>query len=306
LFRLRASQSLQQLKTFAEGKDGIPNESILSNASRYGSYSQTARKAESRVPWYIYQRLVTMYNFMIGDAAAIIECAEDWCEASIGLLAWWDDGKLERRAAQSSQQVPELSDAELYLRKLRKSLATATSETQEKGFKINTLDQVEVGLASLFEGNIEAVIGFLRAWSGPVSSAVAEVASMAGWLPQAKPQDLIAMGSLNQEDLDVLGLNSSPSKTDGVKDQTLIVYARSLWAVNRFEAQQTTRRGWELAISVLGRLDSAARSEEMIEDFLRGFSLDSSATVDKLWILLNKIGMTGLAEATAEVGSSNS
>jgi hypothetical protein len=39
----------------------------------------------------------------------------------------------------------------------------------------------------------------------------------------------------------------------------------------------------------------------MVGNFLRRLHLDSSATVDKLWILLNDIGMTRHAEATAEV-----
>jgi hypothetical protein len=98
-----------------------------------------------------------------------------------------------------------------------------------------------------------------------------------------------------------LGYNSSPSKADGVKDQTLIAYARSLSQRGPLKGQEITREGWELAIAVFGRLDSATRSEEMVGDFLKGFSLDSSATVDKLWILLNDIGMTRHAETTAEV-----
>jgi hypothetical protein len=62
-----------------------------------------------------------------------------------------------------------------------------------------------------------------------------------------------------------------------------------------------TREGWELAIAVLGRLDSTARSEEMIEDFLKNFPLDSSPTIDKLWRLLNGLGMNRQAESVAEV-----
>jgi len=197
-----------------------------------------------------------------------------------------------------SQRSTRDSEAEAYIRKLRKCFTSATSESTD--FQVNTLDPVEVGLASLLEGDHEAVIGFLRAWSGPVSSAVAEVASLAGWLPHAESQNLINMGSLDQEDLDLLGYNSSPSKADGVKDQTLIAYARSLSQRGPLEGRESTREGWELAIAVLGRLDSAARSEEMVGDFLQGFSLDSSATVDKLWILLNDIGMTKHAETTAE------
>ena len=300
LFRLRVSQALEDLKSFAEGRDSIRDESITSNTSRSNTYSQTARQAESRVPWHIYQRLVTLYNLVIGEKSAIIENAQDWCEATVGLLVWWDEGRNDRRVGLGrSQRSARDSEAEAYIRKLRKCFTSATSESTD--FEVNTLDPVEVGLASLLEGDHEAVIGFLRAWSGPVSSAVAEVASLAGWLPHAESQNLINMGSLDQEDLDLLGYNSSPSKADGVKDQTLIAYARSLAQRAPLKGRGVTKEGWELAIAVLGRLDSTARSEEMIGDFLQGFSLDSSATVDKLWILLNNIGMNKHAETTAEV-----
>ena len=309
LFRLRISQALEDLKRFAEGRDSNHNQSTgfeadnfgkSSKASRPGTYSQTARKAESRVPWHIYQRLVTLYSLVMGETDAIIENAQDWCEATVGLLVWWDEGKNERRVALSRSRAGRDSDADAYLRKLRKSFTSATSESTD--FQVNTLDPVEVALASLLEGDNEAVVGFLRAWSGPVSSAVSEVASLAGWLPQTESQNLINMSSLDQEDLDLLGINSSPSKADGVKDETLIAYARSLADRGTLSSRGIAREGWELAIAVLGRLDSTARSEEMVGNFLQRFELDSSATVDKLWILLNGVGMTQHAENTAEVG----
>ncbi|TVY31118.1 Nucleoporin [Lachnellula hyalina] len=302
LFRLRVSQSLEDLKNFAEGKDRGHNASTVSDRfgkSSMGTYSTIARKAESQVPWSIYQNFLTLYSLVLGDSAAVISNAQDWCEATVGLVLWWDGGKNNRRS-----YLGQSRDNGVYLRRLREALALVTGDTTD--FQVNTLNPVEVGLASLIDGDNEAVVGFLRAWSGPVSSAVAEVASIGGWLPPAEPQSLINMGSLDQDDMDLLGINSSPSKTDGIKDQTLIIYARSL--TNRGELQSTaasqtrqqSREGWELAIAVLGRLDSVARSEEMVGNFLSDFHLDSAGTVDKLWVLLIDIGMTRHAEASAE------
>ena len=303
LFRLRISQALEDLKRFAEGRDSNHNESIDFNKSskvgQVNSYSQSVRKAESRVPWHIYQRLVTLYSIVMGNTDAIIENAQDWCEATFGLLVWWDEGKDERRVSLGRSHSARDSDANAYIRQLRKSFTSATSGSTD--FQVNTLDPTEVALASLLEGDNEAVIGFLRAWSGPVSSAVAEVASLAGWLPHAESQNLINMGSLDQEDLDLLGINSSPSNCDGVKDQTLIAYARSIAEKDALRSRGIIREGWELAVAVLGRLDSTARSEEMIGHFLEAFELDSSTTVDKLWVLLNEIGMSQHAESTADV-----
>ena len=65
--------------------------------------------------------------------------------------------------------------------------------------------------------------------------------------------------------------------------------------------QSIAREGWEIAIAVLGRLDSTDRQEEMIGLFLNGFKLDSSRTVDKLWRLLHDLDLDRHAERIAEV-----
>ncbi|KAH7356888.1 hypothetical protein BKA65DRAFT_392425, partial [Rhexocercosporidium sp. MPI-PUGE-AT-0058] len=313
LFRLRVSQALEELRTFAEGSSRDRVGSLyepegFGTSSIAGTYSKNAKKAESKVPWHIYQNLVTLYSLVMGDANAVIENAQDWCEATIGLLVWWDEGKDDRRVALGRSQsnyraASRESDAVSYRRKLRRSFQVATADTTD--FKVNSTDMVEVGLVSLFEGNFEAVVGFLKGWSGPLSAAVAEVASLGGWLPQTEEKNLINMGSFDQDDMDVLGYNSSPSKEDGVKDKTLIIYARMLakrgiMNTSTSSGQSITREGWELAIAVLGRLDSTDRQEEMIGLFLNGFKLDSSRTVDKLWKLLNELDLNRHAERVAE------
>lgn len=310
LFRLRASTALDDLKNFAEGRNRDRDEFESDDfgnsaaAARSGNYSRTAKKAESQVPWEIYQNLLALYDLIVGESNAIIANATDWCEATMGLLVWWDEGKEDRRLAlgrsRGSRRNPSKDlDSEIYLRKLRRSFDITTADSTD--FAVNTNDEVEVSLASLLEGDNEALMGFLRGWSGPVSSAIAEVASLAGWLPPAEPQSLINM-DLDQDDMELLGITSSPSKTDSIKDLTLITYARTLAKHGQFKAQGfLPRDGWELAIALLGRLDSVPRSEEMVGDFLQRFPLDSSSTVDRLWNLLNNIGMTRHAENTTEL-----
>jgi hypothetical protein len=309
LFRLRISQALEELKDFAEGRNRNHNESRASDKfgkSSINSYSTIARKAESQVPWNIYQNFLTLYNIVLGDSAAVIANAQDWCEATIGLVLWWDGGNGNKQSRVSYHGDKLHKGA--YLGRLREALEVVTNQTSD--FKVNTMNPVEVGLASLFDGDNESVVGFLRAWSSPVSSAIAEVASIGEWLPPAEPQNLINMGSLDEDD-EVMGLlgrnNPSPSKVDSVKDQTLIAYASTLTELGELEsssaskAPQKSREGWELAIAVLGRLDSATRSEEMVGNFLGKLQLDSAATVDKLWVLLTEIGMTRHAGGIAEV-----
>ncbi|RFU29359.1 hypothetical protein B7463_g6952, partial [Scytalidium lignicola] len=317
LFRLRISQALEELRQFAEAGDGDHAPSAYeaegfgasAATSRSGTYSRIAKRAESRVPWNIYQNLLTLYGLVMGDSSAIIANAQDWCEATVGLLVWWDEGKNDRQLVLGQSRTSyhgssKISDSEAYHRKLGRSFGLATAESTD--FQVNTLNPIEVGLAAIFEGETEVVIGILRAWSGPVSSAVAEVASIGGWLPTSEPQNLITMGSLDQDDMDVLGITSSLEKTDGVKDRTLISYALELSRCGEFRSNPrrgrtiVVKEGWELAIAVLGRLDSAERTDGMVGKILESLPLDSTTTVDKLWRLLNQLGMDGQAERTAE------
>ncbi|EKD21376.1 uncharacterized protein L3040_000588 [Drepanopeziza brunnea f. sp. 'multigermtubi'] len=308
LFRIHMSQALERLKMYAGGdKKGTSNVDPSLKSPMAASYSERAQKAESRVPWLVYQNLTIMYNLVLGDRDSIIENSEDWLEATTGLMIWWDEGKEDRRLAlgrpQNMYRAASMEpDAISYRRKLRRSFHVVTNGQTD--FEVNTASEVEVCLASLFEGDFEAVIGLMRGWSGPISSAVAEIASLGGWLPQTEENNLIEMDSLDADDLETLGLSSSPSKVDGVKDKTLVAYANSL--AKRGEMRATvsgraqTRDGWEISIAILGRLDSTERAKDLIRDFLGKFSLDSATTVDKLWKLLNDIDMPHHAEQIAE------
>lgn len=310
LFRLRVSQATEDLKQFAEG--GAHHEPARFGKSSVrsslgGDYSNLAKKAASRVPWNIYQNLLTLYSLVMGESIPIIGNSQDWCEASIGLLVWHDEEREDRRLAPgrsiNSLRASTINyESENDLRKLRRAFeVVAASDTD---FHVNSNDMVEVGLACLFQGDAESLICILRAWSGPLSSALAEVASLSGWLPRNEPQRLLASGELDQEDLDLINFGGSAVQ-DGVKDLTLITYARSLQQVPEFSAvighTQVTKEGWELAISVLGRLDSEKRSEDMVEEIMRTIKLDSAGIVDKLWRLLNDLGMSSQAEAIALV-----
>lgn len=299
LFRAQVARSLENLRTFAEGKNRHLKESAAFNAS---SFSGSARKAESQVPWDIYQRLLTLYNIILGQSNSIIANAQDWCDASIGLLAWWDEGREDRRVAPLGQSqfraTSRVTDAKIYMRKLRRSFELATSP-DSSNLAVNSTRPVEIGLASLFEGDNEAVVTLLRAWSGPISSAMAEVANIAGWLPAAKQQDLLDM---DEEDMMVLDQSApSPSKADSAKDQALISYAKSVAHRGDLQAGSIIRDGWQISIALFGRLDVPERSKYLIGEFLKGFPLDSSATVDRLWKLLNDVGMQDHAQSVADV-----
>ncbi|KAI1003708.1 Nucleoporin [Podosphaera aphanis] len=305
LFRLRTSQALEDLRDFTEGRSQA-EEGRDSSIADSGSYSRAATKAKSLIPWHLYQNIVTIYNILMGDKSSILAIAQDWCEATISLVAWWNEENKDRNVSLSSlRQLPRLpnkaASPATFDKKLRISFEIATSDATDNN--INSANEVEVALASLFEKDIESVIGFLRGWSGPISCAVAEIASLAGWLPKPEERSLIRMGSLDQDDFELLGIISSPSKNDGVKDRTLITYAKNV--AKRGELRSTARpqdpiAGWQVAIAIFGRLDSVERSSEIIWEFLQELSLQDSKTVKKLLEVLNRIGLTRHAESAAQ------
>lgn len=315
LFRLRARGALEQLRRFAEGRDNAFGDSTLSDSARgRGSVAGMARKAESRVPWDIYENLNIVFEIVLGSQSAILEAAQDWCEATVGLFGWWDEGKSNGNEGvhfSRSQSLlllpPQQTETEGYVDRLARAFQTAV----ESDFHFNSLNPVEVGMACVFEDNTKGLIGVLRAWSLPIASAVAEIASLGGWLPAHHPSGLFAMGDLDMDDLEVLGMDhDSPDEMDGIKDSTLIQYAQELANYDEvFTAKDksggTFRDGWELAITVLGRMDSPERSEDMVgelvQTLLQKIDVDSGLTVEKVWRLLNELGMIPLAEEAAEV-----
>lgn len=296
LFRVQARAGLTRLELFAEGKSETLNEDDMPQ-----SMSTMARKASSQVPWDVYESLQTLYGIMIGDSQSILELAQDWCEATVGLVGWWDENGHSshgQRTLMMSRHENAGSSTDYVDR-----MAAAFHLAVDSDINPNAMNPIEVALASAFEGNVTAAIGFLRIWSLPIACTVAEVASLGKWLPPPDHTPALPADGLDMDDLDLLGV-TRPSVDDfeGIKDATLVLYARGLAGIERLSPQKD---GWETAIEVLGRMDLPGKSEETVGELLRDLlaTLDehSSTTVDKMWIILNDLGMINFAEETAEV-----
>ena len=103
MYRRRVLVAVTDLEEFAEGDEQSPDSPAVDNlfqAPNFGlatnpakldsSFTQSARMAESRVPWSIYQSLRFLYRIILGDTSAITNQAQDWVEATVGLTVWWD------------------------------------------------------------------------------------------------------------------------------------------------------------------------------------------------------------------------
>ncbi|KAF2868699.1 hypothetical protein BDV95DRAFT_119920 [Massariosphaeria phaeospora] len=309
IFRQRIIGAMSDLEDFAEG-ESQNRQAVPQNfqASHFGiSQSHTSfqlsvasRRAESRVPWTVYQNLSGLYRLLLGREEDIITMSADWIEATLGLTIWWNgdetgptQGSLaaSRRSLARSQKIRtvDITPVKAYCQRLASAFATIL-EGCDEGFSINTNDRFEVGLACIFDNNIEGAIQILCGWSLTIASAVAEIGSAGEWFTRAD-------GLLNQFDPSDLMLLSYTEKerTTGIsKDDLLVSYSDQLTQKAQVAHRngRITREGWELAIQVLGRLDDTIKAAGRVEHILEDLPLRSPGRVDKITQLCHNMGLT--------------
>lgn len=307
LFRKKASSNLNHLaKTgdFDEGEDQVPD---TFQAEHFGLRKtgrllpQSTQTGQSRLPWSIYQKLKVLYGILIGSADEVIAQSQDWLEATAALTIWWD-GTEDMNIASWSMNVSRAQsrgDLELtedpFLARISAGFLCVTDPEYEDSFQINPLSPLEVGLASILQGNLEGVLGSLRTYSLTIASTVAEIGGLAGWLDPPRTNN--ACG-LDQEDLMVLSYGAD---SQGItKNDLLLYYAKQLFERHEFVGEGDVREGWELAISVTSRVDDPQLAAETIRKFLDQMHLDSQDRLDKLIALCSSLGLEAEARKVAE------
>ncbi len=119
IFRQRAHQAYVDLQEFAEG-ESVSRQSVSQpfQASHFGiSQSQASfqlsvasRRAESKVPWSVYENLRKLYQLLLGNEEEILTISADWIEAALGLTIWWN-GEEEERCARQPRSQSSFRDA---------------------------------------------------------------------------------------------------------------------------------------------------------------------------------------------------
>lgn len=328
LYRKRVVQAVADLEEFAEGNEQPePEPPVLGNrfqAANFGlkpsasqdfSFAQSSRMAESRVPWAIYQSLRSLYRILLGDTAAIMRQSQDWIEATVALTVWWDGEDDEDAPVQphTNQLLrPQMAKTQTpvgnnppgtYLRRLELALSSATNQEQDNvGFRINSLSSLEVGLASVFEGDVSGVIELLQTWSLCVASAVGEVAAAGGWLDSTTGKK--PLSGLSENDLMVLSYgqdDSAPSRKVN-KDDLLSDYASGLFERPRIENESGSRTGWELALEVMSRLDDKDKMQKKVSEMVDTLPLNDAIEMDKVVLLCSELGLHQEGRRVSEVG----
>lgn len=317
IFRQRVNQAYVDLQEFAEGESASRHSvSQPFQASHFGiSQSQASfhlsvasRKAESKVPWSVYESLRKLYQLLLGNEEEILIISGDWVEAVCGLAIWWNgeeedlaQGSLaaSRRSIMRSHRVRavDVTPVKAYCQRMSSAMA-AVIENSDDDFSVQTTNRFEVGLACVLDDNVEAALQILQGWSLTAASAVAELASAGGWFTRANG----LMDQFDHSDLMVLSYTAQQPK-GLLKDDLLIAYANLLSAKGKITSQngQVTKEGWELAIQVLGRLDDGITASERIEQLLNELPLESAVRVDKITQLCHNLGLPQHALTIAEV-----
>ncbi|KAI5302571.1 hypothetical protein KEM56_000561 [Ascosphaera pollenicola] len=267
------------------------------------TFTQASRMADAELPLTVYQRLRSMFQIILGDVEAILQTAQDWVEATVGLTLWWDGEDdlvaLQNKGLSAHNRSVDENPREAYLRRLACTFVTATTDApdlRQKGFQINSFDPIEVCLASVFEHDLEGVLRLLQTWSLPIAAAVAEIGAHGGWynVQPAIPK----MPGLSQHDLNVLnyGLKEKPLR----KDDVVVNHAISLFKLGEIKDEARSSESWELALEILGRLDDEETMKQEVSQLIDQIPLDSAKQTDGLVVLCTELGFTEQSRKVSE------
>lgn len=299
LYRRTVNDALEDLKLFAEGDRAFANDDFGLSAQDDGvfNFSTASRRAESRVPYTVYENLQILYSLLLGNEEEILGAAFDWVEASVCLTAWWDgedEEELVRSAKRSRHsRVADVTPGRAYRKRFAYSLARVMAE-EDPGLTINSNNPVEIALACVMEENMDGLIPIMRGWSLTITAAIIEIASAGGWLGDSMASRNLLKG-FDQSDLMVLSFGQGDKLTFN-KDEILQQYAEILFSKTKIQNAE----GWELAIQVLGRLDNAEAAKNKISELLDRIPLSSADRVDKILSVCNNLGLAEHANTIAE------
>lgn len=300
LFRTQVEAELDNLTDLASAHDELDDDDSF-EAENFGLrrpgknlLAKFGQKSKSTLPWTIYQNLKIMYSIMLGSAEEIAAQSQDWLEAATSLTIWWD-GTADAAVAQWSFDVSRANNAaqeqhsvtDLYLARLRDSFLSVTDPKDKNAFQINAMSPTEVGLAAVLQGSTQSVLLVLRALSQCIAASVVEIGAKAGWLDtdsHSRP------AGLNEDDLMVLSYGAE--KPGLTKDDVLRGYADQLFDKDFLRmADGSTIEGWEVAISVVTRLDDREAMRAAVGGFLDQLQVVSQDRAEKLTNLCSDLGL---------------
>lgn len=317
MFRKKVHQARRDLETFAEGSmfNRSEEDSLFqdheSNQHDH-SISRLSQRAQSKVPWTVYENLKQLYGQILGWSEEVGAACADWVEATIAVAVWWDGtsdlasqkGPASSRRSMNQSLYNRGADKRPvlgYQEKLRQSFRSITGTTDEAELQVNTTDAVQVGLACIFEGDIQGLLGIVKGWSAVIANATVEIGSFGGWLNKSPTPSKDLMSGFNKSDLMVL----SVAKQDvaGIDfDQEMIAYARLLNGRAEIQSQSSkiNLEGWELAMQALSRVKNEEVANTEITKVLENLGLDRRR-VDRVTTLCFELNLSQVGRNISQV-----
>lgn len=319
-FRRRVRQAVKDLEAFAGENEELGESTVEGNMFAKSSgmgMSSASRKAESKVPWSIYENLKLAYGILLGNTDEIVDVSQDWLEASLYLTVWWDGEsetvappmnasqslrKSVQRNIQNTREI-DVVPSTAYRKRLAEAFLLVTNSEDPVFVPIST-DIVHLGLACIMLGSSEGIVGILTATSLPVAVAVVDVAALGGWLTQRSHSTGLLEQGFDSEDLMVLSHGSGQNTHFGgvERDTLLSTYADQLAekSVLRSSDGKVEKEGWELAIAVLGRMNDVKASQRKIAKLLDHIELTDEVRVNRVLTACGEQGLLDQVKALAE------
>ncbi|QIW97534.1 hypothetical protein AMS68_003052 [Peltaster fructicola] len=311
LFRQRVRSALHELEAIAEGgrENGTQRENVFAQSARGSlNLSTASRKADSKVPWTLYENLRVLYLQLQGSVDEILLVSQDWLEASIFLTVWWDGDNGEqaqkgaRKVTQHTREV-YITPVAAYQQRLSDAFSLATSEPADPLFDINTGDTAQVGIACAMLDSVDSALDILRSLSLPIASAVADIAALNEWLVQGRPRSrgLLTQG-FNNDDLMVLNHDSRTLQGDVDRDEILALYSDMLAKRQTLKSNHPSieRQGWEVAASVLGRMSDRRVADEKITVLFSRVEIKDDRDATSILNLCSDLGLAEQARRISE------
>jgi hypothetical protein len=301
-YRSNVEFELDSLGQLASGEQGDEDDFEAENFGVQKPRRDLLRRSQRsrNLPMSIYHGIKILYGILIGSSTEIITQSQDWLEAACALTVWWDgtsDAQIANwslAVGRATRSAPANAGVNPYLTRLRDAFLCVTDSDAQGTFAINSMSPVEVGLASILQGSVTSALGVMRGLSQCITAAVAELSSAAGWLDSGSQQT-----GFNQSDLLVLSA-LSPAGTL-TKDDILVLYASELAQHNNLRFPDGNHiDGWEIALSVLSRMDDEDSMNETVNDLLAQLDVSHEERMQRAISLCMDLRFTAQARSMSE------
>jgi hypothetical protein len=234
----------------------------------FGIRGDSARQQKAKVPTDISRALRSIYEIMRGEDDAIVQSADSWQEAVVGLMMWTKDvdspAAVQEEEFEDSLDFAAMRPGEYYavLAYRKKRQMNALTEVLNKigeDMPLNPTQKREITAGGAMAGDPAFIVELSR-YSELVTSAVIEIGGWGGWVkrePTTNPKSAVHAASMGLDDDDMtvlagMGVNGADEEAK-TSDDVMRRYASSLYGT-KWVNEDAEVEGWEVGVGILQRV----------------------------------------------------